>query len=78
MWNIKRVKVPQPLRNTEQLPHIRKIKLATCSRYGNSAPHQRHPRHTGMRGYELTDVSLLPPLVYEGKLKDRHVDAAKR
>jgi len=30
-----------------------------------------------MRGYELIDVSMLPTLVYEGKLKDRHVDAAE-
>jgi len=79
MWNIERVKVPQPLRNAEQLPRMRRTKSIIYSREGNSShPHQSYPGRAGMRGYELTDVPALPPIVNEGELENCHVDTDER
>jgi len=79
MWNIERVKVPQPLRNAKQLPRMRKTKSVICSCGSKSGhPHQSYPGRAGMRDYELTDVLTFPPIVNEGELENRHVDSAKR
>ena len=79
--NPQAVKVFEPLRYAKQLPigceESDVSKHLWLSRQ-QEFTHQRRPGRVRMRGRVLDNVPVLPPIIHQGKLEERRVDAAER
>jgi len=80
VWDVKRVKVFQTLCDIKQLARIRSTELVVCCscHIDGNFPHQGCSACVGMQLYVFIDVAVLSPVVNEGELEMRHVDAEKR